>query len=240
MTRKNLIIISSLALIGALGGPGYYYRDALVHQFFPRSPQIEKQKDAVKKEEILVPKDAAKHAVVRDEKAELLKSLKAAGEKGDYSAFAILIKQVYDRHWIGEKDFYEVESKTYVKATDELLEKGKLEESLKVSTEIFNQVPTGWRFRYLLIRTLEKMGRNAFDKGDLKTAEEQALKMQTIMFRPEAIDLLADIYAKKINDAMAKNDLVGAKAAYSFISDYELPKEKKAVLDALNAKYHLK
>lgn len=195
-------------------------------KLFPSNPQVQAQKE--QETPLTPPSD--------EEKSQLLTALKSATEKRDYAQFGILIKKVYEHRWISEKDFYETESKAYVNATNELFEKGKLDESLKVSTDIYNLTPSGWRFRYLRVRTLERLGRQALEKKDLDKAESYVQTMFKIMFRPEGADLLADIYMVRINDALAAKDLKKAQELYAFIKDYEISAIPRKKLDELAKK----
>ena len=121
----------------------------------------------------------------------------------------------------------------YVYATDEYWKKGDLANSLRVSTIVYNQVPEAWRFRYLRIITLEKYGRNAFNSGDLKTAENYANQILQMMFRPEGADLLADIYISKINTNIKDGNTTLAKQNFNFIRDYEISANRREILNEL-------
>ncbi|MEK7069216.1 MAG: hypothetical protein AAB945_00275, partial [Patescibacteria group bacterium] len=88
-------------------------------------------------------------------------------------------------------------------------------------------------FRYLRIVTLHKYGRNAFDVGDLKTAEDYANQILQMMFRPEGANLLADVYIKKIETNVKDGNTNLAKQNLDFIWDYEVSADRRTILEDL-------
>jgi hypothetical protein len=165
---------------------------------------------------------------------ELLAKLQTAVNTHDFESFADLLQTVYKNQWIS-KEFVKVESDMYVYATNTYWVKGDLTNSLRVSTLVFNKVPEAWRFRYLRIVTLEKYGRNAFNAGDLKTAEDYANQILQIMYRPEGANLLADIYIMKIKDNIKDNKIDLARQNLNFISGFDVSKDRVDTLNNLRS-----
>ena len=167
------------------------------------------------------------------EQKDLLMKLQIAVNARDFESFALALLEVYKNQWSQVKELIKLESDMYVYATDEYWKKGDLANSLRVSTIVYNQVPEAWRFRYLRIITLEKYGRNAFNSGDLKTAENYANQILQMMFRPEGADLLADIYISKINTNIKDGNTTLAKQNFNFIRDYEISANRREILNEL-------
>lgn len=179
---------------------------------------------------------------------ENLENLKRSAETEDYQAFADYLKIAYEKGWAFEpgipeseddlnakqSEVVKVESKAYIKET-EYFNKGDLDRSLRVSTIIYENVPGAWRFRYLRIRTLEKLGRNALDAGDLEKSEDYAKQILAIMFRREGADLLADVYIKKLEMDRDNKDKTQAIKDYNFITGYQLTPEKLERINQLRA-----
>ena len=139
--------------------------------------------------------------MTKEQEALLIKLRKSVNDR-DFESFASLLQEVYKNQWNDIKEFTEAESNMYVYATDTYWVKGDLANSLRVSTVVYSKVSGGWRFRYLPIVTLEKYGRNAFNTGDLATAENYANTILQMMFRSEGTNLMADIYISKINTSI--------------------------------------
>lgn len=163
----------------------------------------------------------------------LLSVIKNTGEQEDYENFAKYLKMVYERLWDKEEDFAKTESETYMKVTENYFDKGDIEKALEISSIVYDEVPQGWRFRYLRIRCLEKLGRDAFDQGDLAKAEEYAMKILQMIYRPEGANLLADIYIKKIEENLANNDKTSALNNLDYIWDYEISQDRRDKLTKL-------
>lgn len=164
------------------------------------------------------------------EQKELLAKLQTAADARNFESFAEALLEVYKNQWSGIEDFKKVESGFYVYATDTYWVKGDLENSLKVSTIVYDKVPEAWRFRYLRIVALEKYGRNAFDAGDLAKAENYANQILRMMYRLEGANLLADIYIKKTEDAIAIKNKKAAEDAIAYIWDYEISQDRREKL----------
>lgn len=160
----------------------------------------------------------------------LLIQLQKTVDARDFESFANVLLEVYKKKWNGVKEFMALESKLYVYATNEYWVKGDLENSLRVSTIVYNKVPEGWRFRYLRILTLHKYGRNAFESGDLTTAENYANQILQMMYRPEGANLLADVYISKIETNMKDGNIDTAKQNLEFIWDFEVNQGRRDIL----------
>ena len=171
--------------------------------------------------------------IVSDEEAKLLADLKKAVDARDFESFANVLATVYKNQLGNKKEFTTLESALYVYATDTYWVKGDLENSLRVSNIVYNKVPEAWRFRYLRIVTLEKYGRNAFNAGDLKIAEDYANQILKMMYRPEGANLMADIYISKIKTNINNQDLNSAKNNLGYIWDYEVSADRRATLEDL-------
>lgn len=167
------------------------------------------------------------------DRATLLAKITEAGQKEDYSNFANALKEVYKRAWEKEADFENVERSTYIFVDTNYFVAGKLDRALEITTIVYNQVPSGWRFFYLRVLVLEKFGRDAFNVGDLVTAEKRALDILTMGFRLEGTNLLADVYIKKIENDITAKDKNSALNDYKFIKDFEVGDDRRAKLDSL-------
>lgn len=166
-----------------------------------------------------------------EEQQDLLAKLQKSADARDFESFASALEEVYKNQWSGIKEFTKAESDFYVYATDTYWAKGDLENSLKVSTIVYGKVPEAWRFRYLRIVSLEKYGRNAFNAGDLKTAENYANQILQMMYRPEGANLLADVYISKIKTDIKSGNTALAKQNIGFVRDFEVSQDRR---DALN------
>ena len=153
----------------------------------------------------------------------------------NFESFASALEEVYKNKWSEVKELIQLESNMYVYTTDTYWTKGDLVSSLKVSTIVYNKVPEAWRFRYLRILTLEKYGRNAFNIGDLQTAENYANQILQMMFRPEGANLMADIYISKINTNIKDGNTTLAKQNLGYIWDYEVSADRRTTLTNLKA-----
>lgn len=169
----------------------------------------------------------------------LLAKLKTAVDARDFEDFASELLNVYKKGWAGVSEFTALESSLYVYATDTYWVKGDLDNSLRVSTIVYNKVPEAWRFRYLRIVTLEKYGRNALNSGDLVKAEDYAMQILQMMFRPEGTNLMADVYIAKINADIASGNTEMAKQNLGYIWDYEVSEDRRATLTALKTQLGL-
>jgi hypothetical protein len=157
-------------------------------------------------------------------------ALKQSADNKDYSKFAELLKKVYENKWEGDDLFGKTESALYVSTTEQYFDKGDIEKALEIASIVYEQVPQGWRFRYLKIRSLEFQGRTAYNQGDLKTAEEKAITILQMMYRREGADLLADVYIKKIEINIQNNDKQSAINNLNLVWDYEMSDNRRARL----------
>ena len=160
----------------------------------------------------------------------LSEALKKAAESEDYARFAEYLKKVYQNQWDKDELFGKTESAAYVKATEQYFDKGNIEKAFEIASIVYEQVPQGWRFRYLRIRALEAQGRTAFNQGDLKTAEEKAITIIQMMYRREGADLLAYVYIKKIEINIQNNDKQTATNNINFVWDYEMSENRRTRL----------
>jgi hypothetical protein len=174
-----------------------------------------------------------KSDIPQTEKEKLLAEMKTAVANEDYSAFSDILATVYKNQWENNKDFVAPESSLYVTAWDKYYLTGKYDKALEVSTIVYEKNVSAWRFRYLRIKTLESMGRDAFKKGDLVTAEADAGKILHMMFRLEGTNLLADIYIQKIQNNLKDNNIELAKQNLVFIWDYEVSQDRRDILNNL-------
>lgn len=168
-------------------------------------------------------------------KEQLLLSLKSAAEAEDYLAFARHLKTVYEKGWNKEKDFESVESSAYVKADQTYFIPGNFQKTLEVSTIVYNEVPQGWRFQYLRVLALEKLGRMALEQNDLQSAENYATAILKMTFRPEGANLLADVYIQKIEESLKAGNLEDAQNQYTFIKDFEVSNDRRTRLEELKS-----
>lgn len=177
---------------------------------------------------------------------EVLAHMKAAAERQDYEKFAVNLKIAYDKNWIAEvtqtseagqkqNDFVIVERDLYVKET-EAFHKGAVEHTLRVGTIIHKAVPQSWRFRYLRTRSLEKLGRDALNVNDLAKAEDYAKQILAIMYQAEGVNLLADVYIKKLEEDLAAKNLEQGMKDYNFIVGYQISEDKLARIEELRKK----
>lgn len=175
--------------------------------------------------------EGSKASFLTTEQNTLLVKLQKTVDARDFETFANLLQEVYKNQWTNIKELIKAESDMYVYATDIYFAKGDLENSLKISTIVYNKVPQAWRFRYLRIVTLEKYGRNAFNSGDLVQAEKYANIILQMMYRPEGANLLADVYISKIETNIKNDNIDMAKQNLSFIWDYEVDAGRRDVLN---------
>lgn len=167
------------------------------------------------------------------EQKDTLAKLQKAADARDYEGFALALLEVYKNKWGEVDEFEKTESEFYMYTYDTYFMKGDLVNSLKFSTIVYNKVSEAWRFRYLRILTLEKYGRNAFNSGDLQTAENYANQILRMMFRLEGSNLLADVYITKIKDNIKDNKIDLAKQNLGFIWDYEVSADRRTILTNL-------
>lgn len=163
-------------------------------------------------------------------KEELLLSLKEAAEAEDYTSFARYLKAANEQGWYKEADFQSIESAAYVKADQTYFIPGDYEKTLEVSTLVYNAVPQGWRFLYLRVLALEKLGRQALKENDFEGAKEYALTILRMTFRPEGANLLADVYIKKIEGSIEAQNKTEAEEFLNYIWDFEVSEERREQL----------
>ena len=224
MINKKYIIIFVLLLVGlvifVLNKPDFFG--------FNRNQNHQNEN-----QDIIENQENSSNEIDLSTKEGLLSALKRAGEKEDYQNFAQYLKMIYQKQWDEEEDFARTESEIYMKVTENYFDKGDIDKALEISSLVYQEVPQGWRFRYLRIRCLEKLGRDAFSQGDLVKAEEYAMKILQMMYRPEGANLLADIYIKKIETNLLANDKAPALDNLNYIWDYEVSQDRRDKLTEL-------
>ena len=163
-------------------------------------------------------------------KEELLLSLKEAAEADDYALFAKYLKAADEQGWYKEADFQKVESAAYIKADQTYFIPGDYNKTLEVSTLVYNAVPQGWRFLYLRVLALEKLGRLDLEGNDLEGAKEYALTILRMVFRTEGANLLADVYIEKIEGSLEAQNKTEAQEFLDYIWDFEVSEERREQL----------
>lgn len=229
LSKKNIVIIISVCLVLVAAGFGGYY-------FYQKKIYTENQQNQNGGNEQKSDGEEIKNNPVENDlttKEGLLAALKDAGEKEDYEQFGQYLKMVYKNLWDTDVDFQKVESEIYMNATTKYFDKGNLDEALRVSTIVYNQVSQGWRFRYLRVRVLEKIGRDAFNQNDLAKAEDNAMKILQMTYRPEGANLLADVYIKKIENNIASGDKNSAISNLNYVWDFEVSQDRRDRLNEL-------
>lgn len=158
---------------------------------------------------------------------ELAEKLKKAIDERDYETFGNVLRIIYDYNWQDKKDLVALESKMYVIGTDEYYKKGNIEEGLKMANIISGKVFESWRFNYLKILCLEKLGLNELEKGNYDEADNYAMEILSIEFRPEGVDLHARAIMEKAKKLIATGNKDEAIKYLEEVKDYELSAERK-------------
>ncbi|MBU2542897.1 hypothetical protein KJ785_05050 [Patescibacteria group bacterium] len=171
---------------------------------------------------------------IENTKQLLLTSLSTNIEQENYVAFANDLELVYQNQWEGEKSFDQVESKAYMAVTEKYFDTGDIDKALEIADIVYEKVSSGWRFKYLKIRCLEKKGRDAFVSGDLDLAEKYSFEMLSMEFRPEGVNLLGDVYIERIKIAIKDEDKALAESRLGFIWDYEVSQDRRETLIELS------
>ncbi|MFH1535565.1 MAG: hypothetical protein ABIC96_00635 [Patescibacteria group bacterium] len=168
----------------------------------------------------------------KDSKEDIEQRLNEAKEKDDYQSFADALGVMYEKGFDSDENLVKIESEMYVKGTG-YFESGEIGKALEMADVIFSKAFSSWRFKYLKIRCLEKYGRDEFEKGDYDKAEEYAMKILQIEFRPEGANLLGDVYIKKIEANLATGDKEAAQNNLDTIWDYEVDQVRRDRLNEL-------
>ncbi|HEA84364.1 MAG TPA: hypothetical protein ENI04_00030 [Candidatus Wildermuthbacteria bacterium] len=168
-------------------------------------------------------------------KEDLLLRLKEAADIDDYASFGKYLKVAYDKGWDKEDDFNNMERSVSVKADEAYFIPGDYEKTLEVFTILYNAVPQSHRFMYLRVLALEKLGRLALAGNDLQEAEERALTILKMTFRPEGAHLLADVYMEKIEASIASGNKTEAQELLDYIWAFEVNEERRTQLVDLKA-----
>ncbi len=223
ISKKNIITIIAIVVLSAVGIGGYY-----IYKNKTSVPQNQGQNNKTGEEV----KDNTPQ-IDTSTKEGLLSALKQSGEAEDFENFAKYLKIVFQNQWDKDEELGKAESEIYMNVTTKYFDQGKIDEALRISTIVYDEVPQGWRFRYLRIRSLEKLGRDALNQNDLTKAEEYAMKILQMMFRPEGANLLADAYIKKTEADIQKGDKAAALNDLNYIWDYEISQDRRDKLTEL-------
>ena len=229
LMRKNLIVLVVIVLV--VGAVFLVPKKKVIPHETPPETKKTTDNQNTKPADKIPPKAI----VPLTEKEKLLANLKTAGDREDYAAFAGFLATVYEKNWAGDKDFETVGSAAYVVATDKYYRTGDYAKSLEVATIVYNKAPMGWRFTYLRIVSLEKLGRAALAKGDLASAQYYALTILQMSFRLEGSNLLADVYIKKIQADLEAKNKSQALADYNYVKDFEVSADRTDKLNQLKA-----
>lgn len=195
----------------------------------------EEENEAIVSETVIQPKqEEEKIEYPENSKEYLADKLRTAIDNKNYELFADTLRKVYDSNWQGEEELKKLESELYVTGTG-YFQEGNISEALEMAEIISPIVFESWRFNYLKIICLEKLGLDEFAKGNYDEAEEYAMKILQIEFRPEGANLLGDIYIKKIEANLAAGDKEAAQNNLNTIWDYEVDESRRNKLIELKA-----
>lgn len=233
---QNIAVISSLLFVFVVAAVFFIYKKPVNKNETVVSPKSDTEA-SVSIEPAAEPANpkVAEIKPKQSEKETLLANFKSAAEKEDYAVFAAHLKTVYEKGLSEDKDFTSVESAAYVTATDKYYKTGDYQKSLEIATIVYDQVPAGWRFRYLRIVSLEKLGQAAFSQNDLVKAESYANTILQMIYRPEGANLLADVYIAKIEANIAAGDKTAARNNLKYIWDYEVSQDRRDKLNQLSS-----
>jgi len=224
ISKKNIIVIISVIVLLLLGIGGYFvYKNKSVLQNTPSQEAIEENNQT---EEGAPTFDSTT-------KEGVLSAMDYYGKLEDFDNFSKYLKLMYKNLWDKDANLEAKESEIYMDVTTKYFDAGNIDEALRISSIVYAEVPQGWRFRYLRIRCLEKIGRDAYSQNDLVKAEDNAMKILQMMFRPEGSNLLADVYIKKIENNLAQGNKVAAASDMNFIWDYEISQDRRDRLNQL-------
>ncbi len=177
-----------------------------------------------------VPKE--KKQAGSEEKKALQDRLKKASDEEDYAEFAKNLKEIYANGWQGEKDFTKIESETYVRATN-IFTNGETQKAFDIANIVYSQVFESWRFKYLKVRVLEKLGLQALEKGELDKAKNYATQIMSIEFRPEGVNLMAKTLIAQAEAAIKSGDKTKAKSILMESSGMEISAELRQKIDEM-------
>ena len=170
----------------------------------------------------------------KDSKEDIEQRLNEAKEKDDYQSFADALGVMYEKGFDSDENLVKIESEMYIKGTG-YFDAGEIDKAYEMADIIFGKAFSSWRFKYLKIRCLEKYGRDEFEKDNYNKAEEYAMKILQIQFRPEGANLLGDIYIKKIEASIATGDRKSAQNNLNAIWDYEVDETRRTRLNELKS-----
>lgn len=219
---KLKIIILAVLIVIAVGV--FLFAQSKKNGAGKKEENIPAENDSLKTKLLIEPKKDVENPEFSEE--ELADKLKKAIEEKDYEEFGNTLKIIYNYNWQDKKDLVALESKMYVIGTDEYYKKGNLEEGLKIANIISGKVFESWRFNYLKILCLEKMGLNELEKGNYDEADKYAMEILSIEFRPEGVDLHARAIIAKSKKLIAEGHKDEAMKLLIGLKDYELSKER--------------
>ncbi|MFZ2390803.1 MAG: hypothetical protein WAW15_03225 [Minisyncoccales bacterium] len=228
ISKKNIIIIISVAILLLIGIGGYFiYKNKISAIDNIPNQEVAEENNQREEDKDNVP------TFDSSTKEGILSAMDYYGKLEDFDNFSKYLKVMYQNQWDKDPNLEKKESEIYMDVTTKYFDINNINEALRISTIVYNEVSQGWRFRYLRIRCLEKIGRDAYIQNDLVKAEEYAMKILQMMFRLEGSDLLADVYIKKIEDNLAKEDKMAAANNLNFIWDYEVSQDRRDRLTEL-------
>jgi hypothetical protein len=228
ISKKNLIIVSVLVLLVVVG-VGYYVCKKNTGVPYQNQEQQNQENNNQQEEEVENNVPTFDSSI----KEGVLAAMDYYGKSEDFENFSKYLKIMFQNQWDRDVNLEKKESEIYMNVTEKYFDTGNIDEALRISTIVYNEVPQGWRFRYLRIRCLERMGKDAFNQNDLVKAEEYAMKILQMMFRIEGSDLLADVYIKKIESDLLKGNKASAKNNLLYIWDYEVSQDRRDKLTEL-------
>lgn len=228
--KLNLIIL--IILIAIAGGIFLFTRNKK-NDAGNKEENIPAENDSLKTKLLIEPKKDVENPKFSEE--ELAKKLRKAIDEKNYEEFGNTLEIIYDYNWQDKKDLVALESKMYVIGTDEYYKKGDLEEGLKMANIISGKVFESWRFNYLKILCLEKLGLNELEKGNYDKVDKYALEILSIEFRPEGVDLLARANIGKAKSAYKNGKVDEALGFLTKVEDYDLTKERREEIEKLKA-----
>lgn len=222
ISKKNIIIIISVVVLLLIGIGGYFiYKNKI-----SATKNIPNQEVTEENNQIEENKDNAP-TFDSSTKEGILSAMDYYSKLEDFNNFSKYLEVMYQKQWDKDPTLEKKESEIYMNITTKYFDTGNIDEALRISTIVYDEVSQGWRFRYLRIRCLEKIGRDAYNQNDLIKAEEYAMKILQMMFRLEGSDLLADVYIKKIEGNLTQGDKMAAANNLNFIWDYEVSQDRR-------------
>lgn len=242
MQNKKLskLLVYLLPIILIIGSYFFINKDTISLQEDERPAAIVQDKNEVKMKKEKLGKnektEKKEEKKVVSEETKIYEKFKNAIDSNDFKKVGELLAVLYEKGWINKKEFNDLEKEIYVKVDKNYFIPGNFEKSLEITRIIYEQARLSDRFRYLFILSLEALGKKALLEKNYSKAEEYATRILQIMYRPEGVNLLADIYLEKIQNKLKSGDKNGAMNDWNFIMRFELTDEKKKKLLPLENK----